>query len=815
MKISLNWLKQYIDIDLSPDQIAGELTMLGLEVESIDHQTDPFDGIVVARVESREQHPDADKLSVCQVFDGQGTRQIVCGARNFSPGDKVPLILPGHSLPPKNEDDKPFVIKVGKLRGVESQGMMCSGTELGLTDDSAGLMILDAQAEPGTPLSKFLGRSSGDVIFDLETTPNRPDWNSFIGIARELSAKLNLPLKVPATDLPDGGEPSASGLVDVRIDAPELCPRYSARIVRNVKVGPSPSWLVERLESIGIRSINNVVDVTNFVMMETGQPLHAFDFHLLQSGPGADRPCVVVRAAGDGELFTTLDEQERKLDSGMAVIADETRAIALAGVMGGLNSEISDSTRDVLVESAAFSESATRRTSKVLGLRTDASYRFERGTDWNMVEYAGRRAVALILETAGGEMASGVVDATPCPPEPRTVSLRFNKTDELLGQTIDPQTQLNALLALGLELTEGDASSPSATFIIPTNRPDLKREADLIEEVIRLYGINNVTAAPPRGAVGTNEHDAVHDSLSTMRSILVSMGLHEAQGQTLIGRDKAIPFCGSPVALEYPLSSDMDVLRPSLLPGLIDAMELNFHQKADSVALFETGRTFQPAAGDGTDTGPKEMRMLGVAISGAANGGFWEGPDRDRSFDFYDLKGLFEEFMSRWGLPAYQLQRMDNPGNFWVEAAEVRLGKNLLGVIGQLHPVVQKKRDIRKPAFLLELNVDLLIRLANRSQKFKPLPQYPSTSRDVALLVEESVTHDQILDAIRRAKVKILEEVSLFDVFRGGNVPEGRKSLAYTLTYRDPEKTLTDKEVQKAHDRIVESIQAQTDAVIR
>lgn len=811
MKITLNWLKQYVDIDLTPEQLAEDLTMLGLEVESIDQQTDPFAGIVVAEVQKREQHPDADKLSVCQVNDGNGVRQIVCGASNFKVGDKVPLILPGNSLPPADGNAKPFVIKVGKLRGVESQGMMCSGTELGLTSDASGLMILDSDAVPGTGLSAYLGRSSGDVLYDLETTPNRPDWNSVLGIAREIAAKYSKPLRLPPTPLQENtGEPTST-LVDVRIDSPELCPRYRARIIRGVKVGPSPSWLAERLESIGIRSINNVVDITNFVMMETGQPLHAFDYHLLQKADGQDKPCIVVRAASDGEIFTTLDDQERKLDSRMAVIADENHAIALAGVMGGLNTEISNDTQDVLLESAAFSESATRRTSKELGLRTDASYRFERGTDWNMVEFASQRAASLILELAGGSLCSESIDRQALQPEDRSVTLRFGKTNELLGLDIAPEIQVKYLQNLGLTLLEGSAESESASFRIPTNRPDLKREVDLIEEVMRLYGINNITSTPPRGLAGENSFDGVHDQIDETRRILSGMGLSEAQGQTLIAREKALPFEADPVSLVYPLSSDMDVLRPSLMPGLVDAMELNSHQKAESIQLFEIGRCFHP----GDESVPDEKLKVSVAVSGQAPTDFWSGDERERPYDFFDLKGLFEELMEQTGLPAFQIRRLENPSSFWVEAAEIFLGKNKLGVMGQLHPVIQKKRDIRKPAYIFELDLGTILRLSNKNTRFKALPQYPSTTRDAALQVADGVTHENVVAAIRKAKVKILEEIRLFDVFRGGNVPEGQKSLAYSLTYRDPQKTLTDKEIQKAHDSIIEALKKNLDAVIR
>ncbi|MCD8534116.1 MAG: phenylalanine--tRNA ligase subunit beta, partial [Verrucomicrobia bacterium] len=616
-------------------------------------------------------------------------------------------------------------------------------------------------------------------------------------------------------NLPQSSAQPAGSLVAVRIESPDLCPKYTARVIRNIQVAPSPSWLAERLEKVGIRSINNVVDVTNYVMLETGQPLHAFDFHLLGKKADADKPCIVVRAAADQEEFTTLDGQVRRLDSGMALIADEVHAIALAGVMGGLNTEISDSTRDVLLESAAFSESATRRTSKVLGLRTDASYRFERGTDWNMVDYASQRAAALILELAGGELSPGSVDASPGVPFHRTVSLRFQKTHDLLGITIPTDAQISMLSNLGI--TPVPAPTPDATqqdFLIPSNRQDIKREVDLIEEIIRLYGIDHITSTPPRGCIGENPFDSQFDAIAGARHILASMGLHEAQGQTLIERSKAIDFQEQPIALNYPLSSDMDVLRPSLIPGLIDAMEHNSHHNAESISLFEIGRTFQVQQSSG-EARQMESRTLAVALSGRADTPFWGGKDKDRLFDFADIKGILEELMEQIGVPVFQLQSQAQPKASWVEAADIKLGKNCLGFIGQLHPVLQKKRDIRKPAFLFELDLDMLLRLSNKSGKFKALPLYPATVRDIALFVPESVTHEEILQTIRRLKVKILESIQLFDIFRGSNVPGGYKSLAYSLTYRDSERTLTDKDVQKAHDQIVENLKSSVQATIR
>ena len=637
MKLTLNWLKQYVDFDWSPEQLAERLTMLGLEVEGVHKTGGEFDGIVVAQILTRDPVPGSDKLSVCKVNDGKGERVIICGAQNHKPGDKVPLILPNFALPLKSGDKEPFVIKERKVFGITSHGMMCSPQELGLPDKVDGLLILPPDAKIGQPFAEFLGRTGGDVVFDLEITPNRSDWNSVIGIAREIAAVTGNKLKMPdvkvgqASRLPGaGGTPAlhCEDLVSVRLDDPDLCPRYTARVVKGVKIGPSPDWLRTTLEKVGIRSINNVVDVTNYVMLEIGQPLHAFDYHLIaksnvgqasslsQTSKGKDgdrqdaRPTIVVRRAKAGEEFITLDGQKHKLGTENLLIADEEKGIALAGVMGGQNSEIKDNTVDVLIESAYFSPTNIRRTSKTLGLRTDASYRFERGADIDINGWAGARCAQLILETAGGQLAEGLVDAYPNPVKPKEITLRHHKVNELLGIELRPEEIEFYLGQLGLKTTGhkahpvgANAAPEPVTFQIPTFRVDLKREADLIEEVGRLHGVDKIPATPPRGALGTNAFDATHDILAEARRILSGMGLNEAQGQTLVsGVEPLSPGSSAPgcrvssaevVALANPLSSDMDVLRPSLLPGLIHSLRHNLSRKNYDVALFEVGRVFK------------------------------------------------------------------------------------------------------------------------------------------------------------------------------------------------------------------------------
>ena len=823
MKVTLNWLKQYVDFNWSPEELTERLTMLGLEVEGVQKISGAFDGIVVAQVVTRDKHPNADKLSVCRVHDGNGERQIVCGAQNFKAGDKVPLILPGASLPLKAGDKEPFTIKVGKIRGVESHGMMCSHEELLLDPESIGhkkedgLLILREDAKVGQPFGEYLGRSGSDVVYDLEVTPNRPDLNSVIGIAREIAAVTGNPLRVPAVTAgqrcsaasPDAQQRvPTSDLVSVRIEDAELCPRYTARVIKGVKVGPSPAWLRDTLEKVGIRSISNVVDVTNYVMLESGQPLHAFDYHLI--GKGADgKPTIVVRRAAAGEKFKTLDNQERPLTNEMLLIADETKGIALAGVMGGANTEINSSTVDVLLESAYFAPVNIRRTSKQTGLRTDASYRYERGADAGICDWASQRAAQLILETAGGQLAEGVVDVQPKAKAEKQITLHFAKSKDLLGIGISHAEQISFLTKLGLAIAQQEPGE--CTFTIPSWRVDLKRPVDLIEEVGRLYGVDKIPSTPPRGAHGTNEFDAVYDQIAEARRILTGLGLNEAQGQTLVSSAEFGMRSAESVMLANPLSSDMDALRPSLLPGLIHSLRHNVSRKNYDVALFEIGRVFANVNGQ-----TRENRSVAIALTGQRALNFWSGDDRDAKFDAYDLKGIVEEFIEQFGLRGVVFGKRAESTALFLESAAVTLGGKLpLGELGQLLPALAKKYDLRDAVFLAEFNLDLLLARRNPVKSFKPLPQFPSSRRDVAMLVPETVTHEAVLQTVKQAKAANLESVELFDVFRGKGIADGRKSLAYAFTYRAADKTLTDADVNSAHAKVMDSLKTQLQAELR
>jgi phenylalanyl-tRNA synthetase beta chain len=861
MKVTLNWLKQYVDFDWSPETLAERLTMLGLEVESVQKVAGEFEGIVVAQILSKDRVAGSDKLTVCTVNDGKGERTIMCGAQNHNVGDKVPLILPNFALPLKPGEKEPFVIRERKAFGILSRGMMCSPQELGLPDPVDGLLILPPDAPVGKPFAEYLGRAGGDVVYDLEITPNRPDWNSVIGIAREVAAVTGNPLNLPDVTLgeasvpgnrePDAARPeprpTADALVSVRIEDPELCPRYTARIIRGVKVGPSPDWLRSMLEKVGIRSISNVVDVTNYVMLEIGQPLHAFDYHLLARSRDG-KPTIVVRRARDGEEFVTLDGQKRTLRRENLLIADEQKGIALAGVMGGQNSEIQETTADVLIESACFNPTNVRRTSKTLGLRTDASYRFERGSDVGICDWASQRCARLILETAGGCLASGVVDAYPQVTQPTQITLRHRKANELLGLELRPEECEYYLSQLGLKIVGrkprpvGAESTPPepVTFQIPTFRVDLEREVDLIEEIARLHGVDKIPATPPRGAIGANAFDSVHDEIAEARRILTGLGLDEAQGQTLLSKsDVREATDGEIVALANPLSADMDALRPSLLPGLLTILRHNVSRKNYDLALFEIGRVFRAApasppeglpgaqpggkAGNpanssrtgGGSPGCVETRRLALALTGQRQPVFWSGDDRGAKFDVYDLKGVVEEFFDQFGLRGMAYTRRPGSTALFLESATIQLGRLQLGEVGLLLPALAKQYDLRDAVLMAELDFDQALARRGTTKAFKPLPAFPAIRRDVAMVVSEATTHESVLQVVKRAKPANLAAVELFDVFRGKNVPPGHKSMAYAFTYRNSERTLTDAEVNAAHEKAVKQLEQGLSAVIR
>ena len=784
MKISYNWLKEYVEFDWSPQQLADRLTMCGIEVEGIRQIGASFDKVVVVQILSVDKHPNADRLTVCRVTDGTIERQIVCGATNHKAGDKVPLALPGAVLPGD------FKIKVSKIRGVESHGMMCSPKELALTEEVQGLLILDPDTRVGAPINEVLG--DGDTVYDLEITPNRPDLLSIIGIAREVAALTGNPVKLPAVDFREEGEPIES-LTKIRVDAPDFCPRYTARIVRGVKIGPSPKWLATLLGKLGIRSINNVVDVTNFVLLETGHPLHAFDYNLLAGHE------IIVRRAQPGECVVTIDGRSRTLDDQMLVIADAQKPVALAGVMGGQHSEINDRTVDVLLESAYFLPTNIRKTSKRVGLSSESSYRFERGADVGVTDWASRRAIALFQQLAGGTVARGVIDALAAPITKRRIGCRYARVNQLIGAEVPADAAKRALMNLGLCITGESAGRLEVE--VPTFRVDLQRETDLIEEIGRIHGLDKIPSVVSRAAPSTPNADPHFDRLRLVRQILTGIGFEEAQNQTLTSPAIAAltPLTGgvSLVKLENPLNEDLSVLRPDLLPGLLQNLRTNVSRQTLDVQLFELGRVFTEEEGERV-----ERLSLCMAVTGGRAPDSWEAAARATKTDYYDLKGAVEALLGRLCIGPIEFVPVEHPMGLMGLSVLVTVRGIMFGLVGVLDAAIARQFDLRDPVMLAELDLEELLEEMRKERSYKSLPQHPSVQRDVALVLDESVTHAQVMAAFAACRKNLVESIGLFDIFAGRTIPKGKKSMAYSLIYRAPDRTLTDAEVNRIHEDI-------------
>jgi phenylalanyl-tRNA synthetase beta chain len=782
MKFSVNWLGEFVELPPSPEAMADLLTMSGIEIEAIEKRGADFDKIVVAQLTESKQHPNADRLTVCTVDDGSGkARQIVCGATNCKTGDKVPLALPGAELPGG------LKIRASKLRGVESEGMLCSAKELGLGDDASGLLILSPQARIGARIGELFPT---DTIFDVEITPNRGDLLSHFGLAREISALAGRPLQLPSLSRADEALALERGMA---ISAPQECPFYSARRIDEVKVGPSPVWLRAKIESVGIRSINNIVDISNFVLLELGQPTHAFDAAKLRGE-------INVRLAREGEKFLALDGKTYSLKPDNLVIADAERAVGIGGVMGGEETGVGESTTTVLLESAYFSPASIRRTARSLNLPSDASYRFERGVDPQMILRASQRATELICEIAGGKAADEIKVGGELPPDPPDVALRYERLDALLGTHVEPSMGDAILTRFGLEKNQ-------SRWKIPSFRRDLQREVDLIEEVVRAYGIEKISSADRSRFTPLSEADRDYDFEADLRNKLVALGLNEARTSALIARSELARAEGA-MELRNPLSEDHVALRTSLVPGLLGALTRNLRAGAERIALFEIGNVFAARSGE-------QKRVLGIVMKGQlASEKSWRA-EKNRTFDFFDLKGVIGALRSgRDSDGSYDFRRVERPS--FLLAAEVLAGERTLGLCGQLADA--SAFNGVGPVLVAELDVAEIARTRRSGATFMELELYPAIRRDIAMFVGPSITHQEIMRVIAAAKEPLLERVELFDLFsekEGDEAASARKSLAYSLTYRDKSRTLTHEEVNAAHTRMRERLRNEIGAQLR
>lgn len=802
MKVSLSWLKEYVDINMSPSALCDAMTMSGLEVEGLEAVGDGLQGVVAARIVRVDAHPDADRLSLCTVDTGSETWQVVCGAPNLHEGSMAPLALPGVRLPIGMH------VEESEIRGQISHGMLLAEDELGLTHDHTGIMLLAGDVLPGTDIATVL--SLPDWVIDIGITPNRGDCACVVGIAREIAAMTGSQLKLPSIELTENG-PGIETLSSVTIEDPVGCPRYAAGIVQGIELGPSPFWMRYRLFQSGVRSISNIVDITNYVMMELGQPLHAFDFNRLQENR------IVVKRASDGDTFTTLDGQTRELNSENLMICDAGRFVAVAGIMGGLNSEIFAGTRNVLVESAFFDPVTIRRSAKRLGLSTEASYRFERCIDIEGVTRALRRSLGLMQQFGGGEVASGILDAYPCPHVPPKISFRPERANAFLGTELLSETMTQHFRSLDMEVVE--KNDGSIQVIPPPFRVDIQREVDLIEEVARLHGYDNIPISSPSVRL-TEEREArdlaVRDQVRTLAS---SFGFTEIITYSFVSPE-SIHSAGSPggyhddqlVRIMNPLSTDQSVMRTSLVPGLLKTLRINIAHGERALKIFEWGKIFlQRNAGHQPD---EKIWFAGI-MSGASRSKTWYWDERQ--VDYYDAKGAVEGLLGKLGIQELSFQREAqfppyDPGfSSRVIASDV-----LLGNVGQVASEVMKAFDLENErAYLFDLDIEAVLGVLPREKRFQPFARYPAVYRDISMVVRRSVESARILRLIREEGRELVESVQLFDYYEGKKMDPNEKALGFRVCYRSAEGTLDGTKVNELHEKIIERIHSDTGGRLR
>ena len=799
MKFTRSWLQNYVDLgELSTEQLAEDLTMVGLEVESVTDLYEKLSALRTGRVLTVEPHPNADKLTLCTVSIGQENLRIVCGAPNVREGLGVVVALPGTVLPGD------FKIKKSKVRGVESQGMLCSERELGLSEDHQGIMELDEEIEPGLSFIEVTGLKDTQVEVDL--TPNRPDCASVIGVARETAGILRKTISVPYknTELA-----ASSSSFAVEVENPELCPRYAARLIKGITIGPSPWWLRKRLLSVGLRPINNVVDITNFVMLEYGQPLHAFDFDTL-----ADKKIVVRTPRSEEKTFTTLDNVERKLDDDMLMICDGKEPVAVGGVMGGLYSEVTEKTVNVLLESACFNDVSIRKTARKLNLSTDASYRFERGVDPDGTIDAMERAVSLMVEIAGGTAEAGGIDIR-VDRQPVELSLRASRSAALLG--VDLSLDELAELLESIEIVCDKTDDDTLRVLVPSFRVDLEREADLIEEIARLYGFNRIPITLPGVDLSFPEQDVERIKRNQASLIMTDAGFSEAVNYSFVSNtyDDALLLDDSDkrrrhVRLLNPLTEDQDVMRTSLLPGLLENVRRNLNFQQTSCYLFEIGKVFLPV--DSEPLPEEPLRITGV-LTGNRNGAHAPLHYKFEETDLSDAKGAVETLLAGMRLNGQNPEQLINFTTADPHSAEpfceegyginVVSGSTVVGSLGKLKNDILLQLGIKREVYFFDLDFSALVDLEPAPKAFTSLPVYPSVKRDIALVVPTSVPAGDLIQTVLTSGEKLVEHCELFDVYQGDKIGSGMKSVALSITFRSATKTLTEKNVEKAHAKVM------------
>jgi len=802
--VSYNWLQDFVDLDLPPQELADRLTLAGLAVESVTELGKGIDRVVTGRIETISPHPNADKLVITSVNTGEERLQIITAATNIKEGDVVPVALEGARLA------SGLVIKRAKLRGVESRGMMCSGQELGIdqktmpADQAHGIMILP----PGTPLGRDIKEVLGlnDFILELDLTPNRGDCLSVIGVAREVAALLGRPFRLEEPSFPEMEE-KIEGKVRVDIEEPGLCRRYAARLIWNVRVGSSPLWMQSRLRSAGMRPISNIVDVTNYVMLEMGQPLHAFDYDQLTDHH------IIVRRAREGEKMVSLDGVMRELSRDMLVIADPSGPVAVAGVMGGLATEVTEKTTSILLESAYFDPVSIRRTSKALGLRSEASMRFEKGIDIGGCLRAIDRAAQLIYDMGAGEVAAGIIDNYISPVSEKTVIFRPARATYVLGMDISKGVASDILSRLQFKVRE---SGEDLLVTVPSHRADVSLEEDLIEEVARIYGYDRVPATLPYGPSTHGIKTREQSFRALITAALAGAGLYEVVTYSftnprvfdLMNLPADSPLRNT-VKIQNPLSEEHSVMRTMMLPGLLEILVRNYNRRLQDGAIFEIGKVFIPA-GEGV---PEERPVLAAAAMGKVAGS-WKVPSRD--LDFYFLKGVLENLFNVLGTDAVAfIPEKSNPSFHPGRTAALESGGRRIGILGELHPDVLEKYELPGRVVAFEIDLNGLFAVSGRPKVYSPLPKFPGIERDLAIVINQETCAGDVLKAIREKGGELLRSVSLFDVYRGEQVPERCQSMAFTLKFQAGDRTLTDAEVSEITSAIAAELSNRFGAVLR
>jgi phenylalanyl-tRNA synthetase beta chain len=793
MKFTYNWLKEYVDTPLAPQEVGAGLTMLGLELESLSSTVPSLDGVVVGKVLTCETHPKSARLHVCEVNIGrEEALKVVCGAPNVEAGQLVAVAPPGTALPGGMK------IEVRSILGVESYGMICSEAELGLSDEAETILVLNGAAPPGKYLRDVVEQ---DYIFEINVTPNRPDCLGVIGVAREVGLITGTPLQRPKVKLKESAT-VIDKLAKVQIKDTAGCPRYAARLVQNIKVGPSPQWLVKRLRAVGSRSISNIVDITNYVMLENGQPIHAFDFELLEKSK------IIVQRARAGERFQTLDEKEHTLEAEDLLICDGERAVGLAGVMGGLNSEVSSNTRHVLIECANFDPLTVRRTAKRLGIASEAARRFEKGVDPNHIPFVINRAAQLMQEVAGGEIVRGVVDSYPKTISPLKIDFRPKRVYHVLGTKI-PNKKMTAIL----EQLECKVAPKNAAWKVtaPTFRPDLRREIDLIEEIVRVYGFNEVPAHTRFAISFSNARNRQEEIFEKLRQVLTGLGIDEAMTYSLLSRQRAEKFIAGNrqiLSLLNPLSEDLTVMRPYVISTLLNSLAYNLNRKNFDTCLFEIGSAYWREV----DKPICEERRLAAVFSGNADPPSWVGASR--ALSVYDVRGFLNEMCRHLRMPELQFVALPKHP-FLKNGWQISCNGATLGIAGELAAEVLKSYDIEASAFALELNIEDLLMLVDWQRTARAVPRYPASERDIAIIAARNIPAEKVMATIQSAAGDFLESVRLFDLYTGKQIASDKKSMAFALVFRAPDRSLRDEEVDAWQRQIVQKLEQEVGAQLR